>query len=82
MWLIPLCVLTTQVALVDYQLKHMLNQGALRLGGAEVDLHKYVQPASVDLPISGTVYLVKEKVLPFCKQVCVYACIYMQIHTR
>ena len=58
-----------QVALVDYQLKYMLKRGALRLGSSEVELDKYVQPASIDLPISGTVYLVKEKVLPFRKQV-------------
>ena len=58
-----------QVALVDYQLTYMLERGALRLGSKEVELNKYVQPASIDLPISGTVYLVKEKVLPFRKQV-------------
>jgi len=58
-----------QVALVDYQLKYMLDQGALRLGSSAVHLHEYVQPASIDLPISGAVYLVKEKVLPFRKQV-------------
>ena len=58
-----------QVALVDYQLKHMLKHGALRLGSRDVELDRYVQPASIDLPISGTVYLVKEKVLPFRKQV-------------
>ena len=57
------------MALVDYQLTHMLQQGALRLGSSELDLAKYVQPASIDLPISGAVYLVKEKVLPFRKQV-------------
>ena len=62
-------MVTLQVALVDYQLQHMLDQGALRLGSSQVQIHKYVQPASIDLPISGAVYLVKEKVLPFRKQV-------------
>ncbi len=54
---------------MDYQLKYIIDQGALLLGNSEVELNNYVQPASIDLPISGTVYLVKEKVLPFRKQV-------------
>ena len=58
-----------EVALVDYQLTHVISAGALRLGSRELHLDKYVQPASIDLPISGTVFLVKEKVLPFRKQV-------------
>jgi hypothetical protein len=34
-----------------------------------IDLSKYVQPASIDLPVSGKIFLVKEKVLPFQQRV-------------
>jgi hypothetical protein len=43
-----------QVALIDAQLSKLLSSGALWTPG-EMDLREYVQPASIDLPITGTV---------------------------
>eukprot|EP00961_Rhodomonas_salina_P113363 1525054-Rhodomonas_salina.1 len=45
---------TEDVALIDAQLHKLLSSGALTLPGG-TDLRDYVQPASIDLPLSGTV---------------------------
>ncbi|EKX51200.1 hypothetical protein GUITHDRAFT_134704 [Guillardia theta CCMP2712] len=58
-----------EFALVDHQLHSLIDEGALCLADENVKLHHYVQPASIDLPVSGTAYLVKEKILPFKKRV-------------
>lgn len=58
-----------QVALIDEQLQLLVKAGTFQLP-SHFDLLKYVQPASIDLPISGKIYLVKEKVLPFQQRLC------------
>ena len=35
----------------------------------DAHLYRYVQPASIDIPVSGAVHLVKEKILPFQQSV-------------
>ena len=57
-------------ALVDSELHALVEAGAFQFHFTNpvprpVDLHKYVQPASIDLPVTGSAFLVKEKVLPF-----------------
>jgi len=54
-------------ALVDKELKELLKQGLLACPHANVA--GFVQPASVDLPLSSTCVLVKEKVLPHKRNV-------------
>lgn len=61
-----------EVALVDTELIELLEGGALRFPADRYQLPRlrsYVQPASVDIPVSGSVFLVKEKVLPFSQKV-------------
>jgi dCTP deaminase len=53
-------------ALIDLQLKECIDKKYLV---AQNDLYKCVQPASIDLPLSDTAYLVKEKILPFEKRI-------------
>jgi hypothetical protein len=57
-----------QVALIDEQLQMLVDSHVFKLPSA-IDLSKYVQPASIDLPVSGKIFLVKEKVLPFQQRV-------------
>jgi hypothetical protein len=57
-------------ALVDTELHALVDAGAFEFHLTNpvpqtVDLHAYVQPASIDLPVTGSAFLVKEKVLPF-----------------
>ncbi|KAJ1493681.1 2'-deoxycytidine 5'-triphosphate deaminase-domain-containing protein, partial [Baffinella frigidus] len=59
----------SEVALVDDHLHRLIKQGVFTLSAPSLDLAKYVQPASIDLPVHGPAYLVKEKVLPFKKKV-------------
>ena len=54
-------------AFVDTDLHRLIREGVFDFPG--VDLGSYVQPASVDIPLTSTCYLVKEKVLPFRKKV-------------
>lgn len=51
-------------SLVDDDLRQLIEQG--RIGP---DLSGYVQPASVDIPLGGTAYLVTQKFLPFAHDV-------------
>ena len=53
--------------LVDFQIKELIKQN--KLNSNIFDLNKYVQPASIDLPIGEYAYLVKEKVLPHNKTI-------------
>jgi dCTP deaminase len=53
------------VALVDSDFHNLIQQGIFTQGFKNEDLHKCVQPASLDIPISNTCYLVKEKILAF-----------------
>eukprot|EP01065_Artemidia_motanka_P028920 TRINITY_DN346_c0_g2_i2.p1 TRINITY_DN346_c0_g2~~TRINITY_DN346_c0_g2_i2.p1 ORF type:complete len:380 (+),score=64.86 TRINITY_DN346_c0_g2_i2:79-1218(+) len=53
--------------LVDGRLERLVEEGRVRCGG--MDMKKFVQPASIDLPCGHSAYLVKEKVLPFQKKV-------------
>ena len=41
----------SEVALVDSQLQQLLKEGALQLGSG-LDLSSYIQPASLDVPIT------------------------------
>ena len=57
-------------ALVDSELHGLVETGAFQFHFTNpvpkpVNLHSYVQPASIDLPVTGSAFLVKEKVLPF-----------------
>lgn len=54
-------------ALVDFQIVELIESGFL--SSKFYDLNKYVQPASIDLPIGEYAYLVKEKVLPHNKTI-------------
>ena len=54
-------------ALVDSELHDLVDSGAFQFHLTNpvprpVDLHSYVQPASIDLPVTGSAFLVKEKV--------------------
>lgn len=55
-----------EVALVDTELRKLVANGAFRFDYS-TDLDRYVQPASIDLPLPKKAWLVKEKVLPFQK---------------
>lgn len=55
-----------EVALVDTELRKLVANGAFRFDFS-TDLDRYVQPASIDLPLPKKAWLVKEKVLPFQK---------------
>ena len=57
-----------QVALIDKQLEQLIASGTFRLPG-DVNLKDYMQPASIDLPVTGQIFLVKEKVLQFSQRV-------------
>jgi len=59
----------SEVALVDEHLRRLIKEGAFTLSDPGTDLSQYVQPASIDLPVHGPAFLVKEKVLPFKKRV-------------
>ena len=54
-------------ALIDRELRDLLQMGMFSCPHANIS--HYVQPASVDLPLSSTCVLVKEKVLPFQRNV-------------
>lgn len=54
------------VALVDSDLISLIEKRAIR---SEHDLTRFIQPASIDIPIGKTAYLVKQKFLPFGKSV-------------
>jgi deoxycytidine triphosphate deaminase len=56
-----------EVALVDTALRELV--AAPGVFGFGHDLLRFVQPASIDVPLSGTAWMVKEKVLPFRKRV-------------
>jgi hypothetical protein len=56
------------VALIDEQLEVLVESGAFDLPCGK-NLSAYVQPASIDLPVFGDIFLVKEKVLPFQQRV-------------
>ena len=52
--------------LVDTHLRELVASKCLDF---PLDLGPFVQPASIDMPISGDAYLLKEKVLPFRRKV-------------
>jgi len=52
-------------ALVDSHLKQIISEGLVSHMSSDIDLREYIQPASIDLPIGDSVYLVKHKFLPF-----------------
>lgn len=56
----------TEVALVDTELRKLVANDAFAFDFS-TDLDRYVQPASIDLPLPKKAWLVKEKVLPFQK---------------
>ena len=58
-----------QVALIDEQLQMLADSGAFKFPNGTRVLSAYIQPASIDLPVTGNIYLVKEKVLPFQQRV-------------
>jgi hypothetical protein len=47
----------------------LVDSGAFKFPSGKCSLSSYIQPASIDLPVTGTIYLVKEKVLPFQQRV-------------
>eukprot|EP00041_Stephanoeca_diplocostata_P018795 m.397165 g.397165 ORF g.397165 m.397165 type:complete len:424 (+) comp21125_c0_seq3:240-1511(+) len=60
------------VSLVDTELIELVKSNAFVYPADRYQLGsliEYVQPASIDLPISGSIFLVKEKVLPFSRRV-------------
>lgn len=54
------------IALVDKNIKELIRK---KIISSEINLNKYVQPASLDIPIGDTAYLVKRKFLPFMRNV-------------
>ena len=52
-------------AVVDRDLSHLLAEEKLLTCHGLDNLSKYVQPASIDLPLSDDCYLVKDRVLPY-----------------
>lgn len=57
-----------EVALADKDLLEMVADRKTFQNFGD-DMVKFVQPASIDIPLSGTAILVKEKVLPFQQRV-------------
>jgi hypothetical protein len=57
-----------EVALADRELRQLVaDETTFQKFGS--DINAFVQPASIDIPLSGTALLVKEKVLPFQQRV-------------
>ena len=54
-------------ALVDKNLKNLIKN---KIIDSEFDLNEFIQPASIDIPVSDKAYLIKHKFLPFNKNVC------------
>ena len=58
-------ILPDEFALVDDDIGELVASGALDLACPASKAASYVQPASVDIPVGNTAYLVREKFLPF-----------------
>lgn len=61
-----------EVALVDRDLHALIRGGMFKWPADRFQLKSladYVQPASIDLPVSGNVFLVRDKILPFRRKV-------------
>jgi dCTP deaminase len=54
------------IALVDKNIKELILKKVLK---SNLDLKKYVQPASLDVPIGNKAYLINEKFIPFKKNI-------------
>lgn len=55
------------LALVDFDLSKLIEKKIIF--SKEFKLKKYVQPASIDIPIGSKAYLVKQKFLPFSQKI-------------
>lgn len=61
-----------EVALVDKDLHRLIEAGMFKWPADRFQLKSlkdYVQPASIDLPVSGNAFLVRDKILPFRRKV-------------
>lgn len=52
-------------ALVDVHFEELIREGNVNFGNEGIDLYRYIQPASLDVPLTSRCYLVKDKILPF-----------------
>lgn len=57
------------LALVDTHLHDLIDQSVINHKDDSIDLHWFVQPASIDIPIGKTVYHVNHKFIPFNESV-------------
>lgn len=54
--------------LIDKHLKELVADGTIKsMNGC--DLYEYIQPTSIDIPLCDKAYLVKQKFLPFSKEI-------------
>jgi dCTP deaminase len=51
--------------LVDKEIFNIINKKLISHCSNDIDLNKYIQPASLDLPLGDEIYLIKEKFIPF-----------------
>lgn len=56
-------------ALIDNQFKDIINNNQIQTLQDDIDLLTYIQPASLDIPVSNKAYLVNYKFLPFNKKI-------------
>ncbi len=56
------------LAIVDLELKKFIKNNVFK-HLSNIDLNNYVQPVSIDLPVGDVAYLVKQKFLPFSRDV-------------
>lgn len=56
------------LTLVDKNLRELIENKQI-LSSINLDLLDYIQPASLDIPLSDKAYLIKDKILPFDKKI-------------
>jgi len=54
------------IALVDKNIKELISKNLLK---SEFNLNKFIQPASLDIPLGSKAYLINEKFIPFKKNI-------------
>lgn len=58
-----------EVSLIDEDFVKLISENKIKPVCKEINLKKYIQPASLDIPVSNKAFLVKFKFLPFKKKI-------------
>jgi dCTP deaminase len=58
-----------EVSLIDVDFVKLINEKKIKSICESINLKSYIQPASLDIPVSSKAYLVKFKFLPFKKKI-------------